>query len=210
MQFNPAAFNRHLEGMGQQVLWRQSFACPCTVASGQPDHKHQLCGGKGRLWEEPIQTVTGVAGQKVLAQWVALGQFTAGDAVLSVPESSKLWDAGQFDRITMLNATTAFSQTLMRGAANERLAFKPSSVKRVFWLDAVKRLPVEGGLPEVSAAGVLTWGADAPPPGMVYSITGERFNEYFLFDNFPSNRNQHSGMRLPKLIVARKFDLFGR
>jgi len=26
----------------------------------------------------------------------------------------------------------------------------------------------------------------------------------------PSDRNQHGGMRLPRRVVARRFDLFGR
>ena len=45
---------------------------------------------------------------------------------------------------------------------------------------------------------------------MVYSLTGKKFDEYFIFGQYPSDRNQHSGMRLPRKLVARKWDLFGR
>lgn len=239
MRLNPAAFDRHLNHMGQKVLWRRSYACACTnPASGAPDPKHQLCGGKGRIWNDPVETVTGVASQKTLAQWMATGKFEAGDAVLSIPQASVLWEAGRFDRVTMLNATDVFSQSLVRGAPSERLLFNVVSVTRVFWLDPTTRLPVEGAAPSFGPTGLPTWPAQVqaelvadgeiladgsevadgvvllpngePPPGATYSITGTRNVEFFLYDEFPNNRNEHQGARLPKRVVARKWDLFGR
>ena len=83
---------------------------------------------------------------------------------------------------------------------------------RVFWLDPVTRLPVDGGAPVVAVDGTLSWptGVAAPPAGATYSLSGSKYNDYFIFDNFPSDRNEHSGMRLPKRVVARQWDLFSR
>lgn len=48
MRLNPAAFDRFLTGIGQQVLWRRAYACACvSLQSGAPDPKHALCSGKG-------------------------------------------------------------------------------------------------------------------------------------------------------------------
>lgn len=211
MRLNPAAFNRHLEHIGQRVLWRRSFACACAnPATGQADPKHALCAGKGRLWDPPVQTVTGVASQDVQMKWAKLGNWAAGDTVLSVPSSSPLWNAGRYDRVTMLDGDDVFSQPLVRGAPTERLIFAVKSVTRCFWLDPVTRNIVEGGLPTVDEAGRLTWAAGGPPAGTTYSLTGLKHVEYFVFDQLPSDRNQHSGERLPKRIVARNFDLFSR
>lgn len=213
MRFNPGAFDTFLNGIGQQVTWRHAYACACvSPESGAPDPKHQLCMGKGRLWDDPVHTVTGIASQDVVAEWMKSGQFESGDMVLSIPQSSPLWNAGPFDRITMLNSTDVFSMPLKRGAPAERLLFKVASLERCFWLHPTTRLVVEGGLPVVDNAGYLSWpgGAGEPPPGVTYSLTGTKYDEYFVFKNLTSDRNQHQGMRLPKKLVARKWDLFGR
>lgn len=212
MRLNAAAFDRHLANLGQDVLWRRSYACACVnPASGQPDPKHALCMGKGRLWDTPVRTVVGIANQDVKAELAQLGLWESGDMVLSIPQSSPLWDAGQYDRVTMLNATNVFSQPLTRGAPSERLLFQPVKITRVFWLHPQTRALVEGQIPHVSEAGVLSWpnGGD-PPAGTTYSITGEKHDEYFIWGQFPSDRNMHQGVRLPKKVVARKFDLFNR
>lgn len=213
MRFSVSAFDRFLTGIGQRVLWRRSYACACVnPSSGSPDPRHALCGGKGRIWDPPVQTVTGVASQKVQIAWAQMGMYELGDMVLSVPQSSPLWDAGAFDRVTALNSTDVFSLPLVRNAPSERLLFQPSVLTRCFWLHPTTRQPVEGALPVVDAAGRLSWpgGLGEPPAGATYSLTGERFSEYFIWGDLPSDRNQHGGMRLPRRAVARRFDLFGR
>lgn len=213
MRFNPAAFDRFLTDIGQDVLWRRSYSCACiNPSSGQPDPKHALCMGKGRVWDSPVSTVAGVASQKVQMQWAQMGLWEAGDMVLSIPQVSPMWEAGPFDRITAMNSTDVFSQPLVHGGVNERLLFKPASLSRCFWLDPATRQPVDGSLPVIGDDGRPTWpgGVGEPPPGAGYSLTGTRYSEYFIFGDFPTDRNQHRGMRLPRRAVARKFDLFNR
>lgn len=214
MQFNPAAFDTFLAGIGQQVEWRQAFTCACVnPSSGSPDPKHQLCSGKGRLWQPPVLTVTGIARQETLAEWKTSGLYENGDMVLSIPQASPLWNAGQFDRILMLNSTDVFSQPMTRGAPNERLLFRVQAFMRCFWLNPANRNEiVDGSLPVVDANGNLSWpgGVGAPPMGTVYSLTGTKYDEYFVFSSWPSDRNQHQGVRLPKRVVVRKWDLLAR
>lgn len=212
MRFNGAAFDGFLTGIGQRVTWRRAYACACVSPdSGAPDPKHALCMGKGRLWDPAIETVTGIASQTVTAEWMNSGLYETGDMVLSIPQASPMWDAGQFDRILMLNSNDIFSMPLKHGAPSERLLFSVQSINRCFWLDPATRLVVEGGLPVVSDTGALSWpNGGEPPPGMTYSLTGQKFDEYYCFGRFPSDRNQHGGMRLPRKLVARKWDLFGR
>ncbi len=212
MRFNPVAFNRHLANMGQKIRWRQAFACSCVNPnSGAPDPKCKLCGKKGRLWGEPQDTVCGSQKQETQAQWANSGMWEAGDLVVSIPENSPMWDSGQFDRVTMLNATDRFSQPLVRGSVTDDLSlFAVQRIERVFWKHPQTQALVEGGIPKVDADGKLTWTEREPPPGMAYSVTGWKYSEYFVFGDFPSNRNIHSGMRLPKRVVLRRWDLFGR
>ena len=211
MRLNPGHFNRFLGNIGQQFLWRRSYACSCfNSASGAADAKCPVCSGKGHIWVEPIQASAASAGQKTQVAWAKMGLFEEGDIVMTVPENSPLWDAGQFDRVTMLNATDRFSRPMQRGAPNEKLPFTVTKVDRVFWISPTTKAIVDGGMPTFDDNGRPTWTDREPPPGMKYSITGTRLSEYYIYMDLPRNRNMHDGARLPKLTVLRRWDLLGR
>lgn len=209
MRLSPARFDRWLNKIGEQFQWRKSYSCPCiNPASGAAKHNCANCSGKGRFWVDPIQGVSGVAGNKVQREWAQFGVWQNGDLVLTIQESSPLYNMGQFDRVTMLNGTHEFDLVLTRGD-NDRLFFQVSSIDRVFWYDSNGDI-VEGGIPTVNPDGTLTWATGEPPAATQYSISGWQFTEYFVWGQFPANRNMHSGARLPKRVVVRLFDLFGR
>lgn len=209
MRLSPGAFNAHLAHMGQQFLYRKSFACPCTNSnSGAADPAHTLCRGMGRIWNPPVQGGAGVASSKTQREWAQFGVWESGDTVLSVPSDSPLYDIGQFDRAVALNNSDSFALVLTRGD-NDELRIPTIKVTRVFWLDGAGAI-VEGGIPTFDANGVLTWAAGEPPMGTKYSINGDKYVEYYCYGAFPGDRNQHSGALLPRRTVMRKFDLFGR
>lgn len=211
MRLNPGHFNRFLNNIGQQFLWRRAYACSCVDPhSGAPDTKCTFCLGKGRQWVEPVQASAASAGQKTQVAWAKMGLFQEGDMVMTVPENSPLWDAGQYDRVTMLNATDRFSQPMKRGAPTEKLLFTVKKVDRVFWINKTTNTIVEGGIPTFDANGRPVWADGEPPPGMSYSVSGTRLSEYFIYMDLPRNRNMHDGARLPKLTVLRRWDLLGR
>lgn len=212
MKLSPAAFNRHLNGMGQDFLWRRSYACPCfNVNSGAANQNCKVCTGRGRLWGPEVPAVSGVASQKVQQQWAQFGLWEAGDSVLSIPSDSPMYAMGQFDRLTNLNATQAFSTKFTRGVG-EIFIFKDVKVNRVFWLDPTLSFIIEGtAFPTVNADGTLTWPSiGSPPMGQEYSITGTSLSEYFCFMDDPNPRGEHHGRLLPRRVVVRAFDLFGR
>ena len=80
----------------------------------------------------------------------------------------------------------------------------------VFWLDEDKQR-VNGGIPLIHSNGTLEWtDGDGPPDGVRYSISGRRHTEYFVYIGLPAGRFMHQGARLPKKVLARRWDLFGR
>lgn len=208
MFLNPAAFNSHLQHMGQKFVWRKAFRCPCVNEfSGAADPGCPNCSGKSWFWDGPVDAVAGVASQQTQLRWAQFGLWQDGDIVVSIPESSAMYDMGQFDRALLLNSTDTFSLPLTRGGPTERITDPVEKVTRVFWLNAQKEV-VDGALPVVDANGVPTWAEGGPPIGTTYTITGKRYNEYFCWGPYPSNRMEHQGARLPKRVVLRKFDLF--
>lgn len=211
MKFTPSKFDRHLSNLGQDYLWRRSYACSCvSPTSGAPDPKCSVCVGKGHYWLDGVKAVAATANQKTQLTWQKMGMYESGDIAITVPQNSPLWDAGQFDRVVMLNATDRFSLPLVRGAPSERLLFSVASIERVFWKHQTTQAIIEGGIPHVASNGTLTWTDGEPPAGRGYSITGKKRSEYFIYTDLPRNRNMHYGYRLPKTLVIRRWDLFGR
>lgn len=211
VKLSPAAFNRHIAHMGQRMLWRQAFACPCIQEhSGAAASDCPICKGKGRMWNAAIEGVAGVTQQQVNPSFQDFGTMEQGDLTLSVPSDSVLYGMGRFDRVTLLNSTDVFSRTLTRGANDQLSDLTAESITRVFWLNPAGDAIVEGGIPAVSSSGVLTWASGEPAAGVQYSITGRRFSDYFVWEHLPSNRNEHMGVALPKKVQIRLFDLYGR
>ena len=148
-----------------------------------------------------------MASQSVVKKYANFGIWESGDTLLVIPENSPMYDAARFDRMTMLNSTDGFSLALVRGQA-DKITLPVEKFERVFWLDTDGFSIIEGGLPTVDAAGVLTWTAGEPPPGTQYTISGTRYTEYFVWEQLPSDRGEHHGARLPKRVQARRFDAF--
>ena len=209
MQLQPSAFNSFLAGIGQGYTWRKSYACPCVNPnSGAAKKNCPHCSGRGRIWDAGKSGVAGMAGAKTQKEWAQFGLWESGDVVVTIPENTPIYDIGQFDRMTALNSTEQFSIPLIRGE-NDRLHFQVQDIGRVFWINEAGAI-VDGGIPTVSANGVLSWASGEPPEGQQYSLNGTRFLEYYCWGQFPSNRGMHSGARLPKRVVLRRWDLFGR
>lgn len=211
MRFSVTGFDRHLANMGQRFLYWRSYSCAChSAGSGAPDSRCKICYGKGHYWLAPIKVSAAAASQRTQMEWAKSGLWESGDQVLSIPQSSPLWDAGQFDRLTSINASDRFSAPLVRGAVSERLLFQVDKLERVFWKSTDGTALVDGDLPTVNADGTLAWGDNAPPVGTTYSLTGTKRLDFFIYQELPRNRNMHDGVRLPKACVLRKWDLLGR
>lgn len=212
MRFHQTRFDRMLSNMGQQMLYWRAWGCSCVnAASGAPDPKCQLCLGKGHFYDSPVPTRAAQASQKIQGNWAKGGRFETGDLVLSVPSTSAIWAAGQFDRVTMLDADERFSMPMTRGAPTERLPFKVKDIARVFWKHPQTGVLVEGGIPTFDPkTGRPAWTDREPPAGVTYSLTGNRFVEYFIYQDLPTSRAFHDGTQLPKHVVLRKYDLLGR
>jgi hypothetical protein len=150
-----------------------------------------------------------VASQATVKKYAQFGLWQSGDALFSIPENSAMYNAGRFDRMTMLNSTDRFDLGLVRGS-NDKVLLPVEKFERVFWLDIDGFAIIEGGLPTVDLNGVLTWAAGEPPAGRQYSISGTRYSEYFVWEQLPSDRGEHHGARLPRRVQARLFDLFGK
>ena len=211
MKLSPQKFNTWLNNIGQRFAWRRSYACPCVSphsGAAQPGCQH--CGGKGRIWDAPVEGISGIAGQKVQTSWAQFGVFEPGDVVLTLPSDSALYDMGRFDRVVMLDSTQPFSTLLTRGSGTtERLLEPIKVIDRVFWIDDSKQI-VDGGVPTITADGEPQWSSGEPPQNKTYTITGRQHPEYFVWGEFPQDRAHHGGADLPRRVVLRKFDLFGR
>ena len=210
MKLSARAFNRHLNHMGQSFSWRRGYACPCVSRdSGQPNPQCNHCEGKGRLWnDEAVTGTAGVVSQTKLRQYEQFGPFDKDDIMLSIGSDSPLYAMGQFDRMVALQRTEPFSLTLVRGL-NDTIRFPIISIDRAIQINAQDQL-VDLPLPKVKADGTLDWDGTPPPAGLNFSLTGRRRPQYFCYLELPTDRPMHHGEPLPRKLILRRFDLFGR
>lgn len=210
MKLSGRAFNRHLNHMGQSFAWRRGFACPCVSReSGQPNPQCNHCEGKGRLWR-PESTVgsAGVVSQSRLRNYEQFGPFDKDDIMLSIGSDSPLYGMGQFDRLVAQQRTEPFSIALVRGL-NDRIRFPIISLERAMMINAQDEL-VELPLPTVKDDGTLDWNGTPPPAKVNFSLTGRRRPQYYCYLELPTDRPMHHGEPLPRKVILRRFDLFGR
>lgn len=129
---------------------------------------------------------------------------------MTVGSNQPAWDMGEFDRVQFSDSSAPFSTHLIHDGI-QNIPFVIQSVLRVSWHSGSDVIVLSGDeLPEVGANGRLAWGDNQPPSGATYSVTGRRVPEYFCWGSFPTDRAHHKGADLPRKVVLRRFDLFGR
>ncbi len=199
-------------GFGQQLTWRPSTLCPCRDEnSGGALPGCFQCHGAGVLYAPPQTAWAGLTGMRVAKEWAAFGQWESGDVVVTVPQDSPLYAAGENDRVLMVQSTEPF-RVILTASGADRLRFSATELDRVFWLTPDTTVLVEGAIPDVAPDGSLSWadGTGAPPLGTQYSVTGRRNQEYYVFKDLPQDRAHFGGLPLPRRVVLRRFDLMAR
>lgn len=210
MKLSAGNFNKFLNAVGQEFAWRRAYACPCVnPMTGGANTNCLYCHGKGKTWDETATNgMAGVVSRNNLKKFSDFGMFDPSDVMLSIPSDSVLWDIGQYDRVSALNRSEPFSINLVYGV-NEVIRYPLVSIERVSWINNDGAL-VLGDIPTISPAGEIIWGSSPPPEQTTYSITGRWIPEYFVYIDLPYDRPEHAGEPLPRRVIIRKFDLFGR
>lgn len=216
MLLSPARFNRFLAKMGQAVIWRRAHNCPCRdPRSGAPRHDCTLCRN-GRIWDPPVCTHLALTGQKLTQAWARFGMWENGDVVCSLASNTPIYKMSDFDRVLFTDSTVPFSHTLTNSGGPQKLPFVATSVDRVLWaqepaLPGGEDTLVNGRIPRLGEDGALSWpSGGGPPVGISYTVSGRKHPEYFCFSDFPQDRAHHGGRALPRKVVLRMFDLYGR
>lgn len=209
MELNPEHFNRFIEKLGQDVDWQRAHDCP----NRDPDsHAHQsdcrICRN-GRIWDSAVAGVLALSGQKVARAWQQSGLWENGDVVCTLPSDTALYAMGEYDRVLFKQSSLPFS-TVRVNTGTQNLGFPLVAIDRVFWSNVEKTAIVAGSIPTVSPTGDLTWASGGPPAGVQYTLSGRKRPEYFCYKEFPQDRAHHHGKTLPRRVVLRSFDLYGR
>jgi hypothetical protein len=123
--FRPRYFEDFIQQKGYRVLWEKSVPCPCIDSKTMhpvPDCKE--CDGRGRNFYAS-ETIKGLITRqdKELQIGDAIGALEPGRAFLTVSHDKFL---SPFDRITNLDSTTVYSETLLHSEkSGDWLRYKP-------------------------------------------------------------------------------------
>lgn len=210
MDLSVDAFNGLL-GQMQSFAWRAAFACPCVdINSGDAKQGCPVCNGKGRIWNAEVGGPAGMQNMSNQKGFAMFGTWAPGDALFTIGSDSPLYAMKQYDRVRCINSQTTFSLVVVPGA-NDKLLGTISAVSRVFWLNTDGTAVIEGAIPVVGTDGSLSWpDGGGPPSDTPYSVAGSRYDEYYVFQQLPANRNDSNGELLPQKLQLRRFDLFNR
>ena len=214
MVLSVARFNAQLAVQGQNMTWARASNCPCRSidVTGSPKPDCNNCDGAGVFWAAPVPCIAGLSGQQVQRQWTAGGQYKSGDVVVSIPSNTPLYDAGEFDRVMMVNSSESVDYIEVFGEERARAPW--ISVDTVFYVDELAQEVTQCTLPTVNADGSLTWSTDPaavlPAQGQQYTIQGRAQLEFFVFQGLVQDRAHYGGLALPRKVALRRFALFGR
>ncbi len=215
MQLSPPAFNRFLNRIGQNISWESANLCPCRdprSESAQPDCPK--CKGKGVFWGDPQNAVIGLAGQRTQRHWAQMGGYEQGDVVITIPSDTAAYPMSALDRITFVESDIGFALTLRRSINDIPFPVRFATIEKIFWFDTDGESMILGDNPSIDENNALVWQDSAstvPNAGVQYSIQGRAKPIYFVapFD-LPQDREHHHGAPLPRRVVLRKWDLYGR
>jgi hypothetical protein len=206
MHLDPAAFNNLLNDIGQSVAWRQASACPCRAPrSGAADPSCPQCHGLGWWWSGPVTGILALSGQKVQREWAQFGMWQSGDQVVSLPSDSAAYAMGPFDRVIMLQSTVPFSVVLRPGEGLRKAIAELTSAS--WFSDGAMTLIYD---PLLGADGRPVMTGITPPADAQLAVNGREHPEFFVYQEIPQDRAHHGGLPLPRRVVLRRFDLFGR
>ena len=153
--------------------------------------------------------MAGVQSMAAVKEWADFDVWESGDLMVTIGGDSAMYDAGQFDQVILAQSSEPFS-LVMRVGRDDFFRWPVLQVDRGLRLGAdglAEQLPV----PEVDDSGELVWPeGEAPAVNSQFSISGRRRPVYYLFKDLPRDRAHHSGRPLPRRVVVRAFDLFGR
>jgi len=163
----------------------------------------------GIFWESPsVPCICALSGVKAKRQWAEFGQWENGDLLIVCPSDSPSFSAGWGDRFTLADTTESFSTVVVRTGTESVNFYNPVFDAAVYLDGNRNRVSLD---PPNLVDGVLIWPSGAPPSGVRYTLTGRGGPEYYVFNEIPMSRTHHGGSAdLPRRIVLRRLDLFGR
>lgn len=207
----PEEFNAFLVSIGQSVRWRPSRACPCrNPSSGAARADCPVCSGLGVVWDTGVASIAAMTGVKAQRAWADFGRWESGDTVLTLPSDQPIYAMGEGDRVTLLHSSEPFSIVVPWGGRVTGEVESIATCTSVDFNPEAEVADVSWPIPTVGANGTLSWASGAPPVGTQVAVTGRRRPEYFCLQDFPQDRAHHQGRALPRRVVLRRFDVWGR
>lgn len=207
----PEEFNAFLADLGQAVLWRPSRVCPCrNRSSGAARADCPVCAGLGVVWDAGVASIAAMTGVKAQRSWAEFGRWENGDTVLTLPSDQPIYAMGEGDRVMLLHSSEPFSLVVPWGGTISGQVVSISACTSVDFDPEAETPEVTLPIPRVEPNGTLSWASGAPPSGTQVAVTGRRRPEYFCLQDFPQDRAHHQGRELPRRVVLRRFDVWGR
>lgn len=186
VDFDRDEFTRFIADKGYKVTWEKAILCPNVPGTGLSPRDHvmncQVCEGRGFVYVQPCETAMLMQGIKLNQSFYAYGRWDMGNMMVTAEPGFVL---DYFDRLTILNGISRFTQRLVRqpDVTSDVFKYSPLCVDYVAWVDRSGSLVVFENDADftVSATGI-TWSANQPDAGSFYSVGYTYRPRYVVLD----------------------------
>ena len=158
----------------------------------------------------------GVSGVTFTKQFAQFGEWDRRDMIATVPARDasgallEIYGIGDFDRVTLVDSVVRQSFVGQRGQADTVPERTIRAVTDAFGLHNGAKVPLEDGTDFRVTGNTVEWLSSALAVGEGYTLRYVASPEYFVWTSIEQPRAHDLGKALPKRVVLRSFDLFGR
>jgi hypothetical protein len=149
-------------------------------------------------------------------QFAQFGEWEQGDMIATVPARDvcgtvqEIYGIGDMDRVTLLDSVIRRNFVGTRGQQDVLLGRVVRIVMDAFYLDSGSPVPLAEGIDFRVTGNVVEWLRGTTPDGTAYSLRYIACPECFVWKTLEQPRAHDLGLALPKKVILRSFDLFGR
>lgn len=196
VDFDRDAFTRFIADKGYRVCWEKAILCPNVPGTGLSPRDHVMgctvCGGGGFLYVDPRETAMLMQGIKLNQSFYAYGRWDMGNMMVTAEPEFTL---DYFDRLTLLNGTSRFTERIVRqpGTTLDVLKYSPLCLDYIAWVNRSGALSVfQRDVDfDISVDGTsVSWiGANQPDARSVYSVGYTYRPRYVVLDLIHHHRD---------------------
>ena len=208
--FQVRSLNQMLTNLSQSATWEKASLCPCKVKrTGGADTQCPICRGNSIIWAIPIGCRVSLQSMKTNRDFAMFTAWEKGDIMVTLISDSDAYDAGEFDRFTLMDSKLRLDQVLTRGSSDTIKYSSVVGIDEAWGIVNGLRVDLTQGVDFTLTNNLITWLTNVLPIGNQYSLMYVAHPQYYVYRDLVMDR-PHGSRTLPRKVHLRLMELFSR